>query len=499
MGQFVFSVPDAARDFIGRSLWKDAYICGIEGVPFQSINSLNKDGLTFRREITTSGKLFMTCPVNGVGYRTLSTCSLRCLAEDPHFLPLEFARGSCYRARVQSDIWRRAGLQLSDRFCELLASGSDAFLEAAGLRGDPNKGAELAIGAIELLESALTELGENYAVQSIAFRKRREPQIGTLMAASVVPPSPVGSPHVDEFNDAFNAVAVRLNWADIENDSGSFDFDRADQTIQYCASKGMRIIGGPLIDFRNRLMPHWLYLFEDDFESFLKAATHFVETTVEKFRGRVQLWNCASGLNTPGPLKLDDEQSMRLAIGVLQAVRRTDPNTPAIMSFDQPFGEYLGRDRDGISPLHFADALIRSGLGMAGIGLECRFHYDQDSTQPRSTVEFGQMIDRWATLGMPMLVQLAAPADEGNDVMAQAPSDTLGYFSGEQDAAAEQLRIVGGLVRTLLAKHIVHGIVWDGWSDAETHVLSHSGLVDSTGQTRPLLDYLTRVRKEFLS
>ena len=499
MGQLVFNVPDAARDFISQSLWKDAYICGIEGVPFQSINTLTDHQLTFRREISNSGKLHMTCPVQGVGYRVLSTCSLRCLPDDPHWLPLEFARGSCYRARVQADTWQRAGLQLSDRFQDLLTRGSDAFLEAAGLRGAPNQGAKTAIRSIELLESAITELGENYAIQSIAFRKKREPQIGTLMGVSVVPPSPVGSPHAEDFNSAFNAMAVRLNWADIENDSGAFDFDRADEAIEYGLANGMRIIGGPLIDFRNRLMPHWLYLFEDDFESFLKAAIHFVETTVAKFRGRVQLWNCAGGLNTPGPISLDDEQSMRLAVGVLQAVRRTDPNTPAIMSFDQPFGEYLGRDSHGISPLHFADALIRSGLGMSGIGLECRFHYEQDSTQPRSAVEFGQMIDRWATLGMPMLVQLAAPAAEGADAMAQAPAGTLRYLGDEQDPSAEQLRMIGGLVRTLLAKHIVHGIVWDGWSDAETHVLSHSGLIDPSGQPRPLLEYLTRVRQEFLA
>ena len=31
MGQFHFDVPDVASDFIGKSLWNDAYICGIEG------------------------------------------------------------------------------------------------------------------------------------------------------------------------------------------------------------------------------------------------------------------------------------------------------------------------------------------------------------------------------------------------------------------------------------------------------------------------------------
>ena len=196
--------------------------------------------------------------------------------------------------------------------------------------------------------------------------------------------------------------------------------------------------------------------------------------------------------------ELDDEQAMRVAVGILQAVRQTDPNTPAIMSFDQPFGEYLAKHRDGISPLHFADALVRSGLGIAGIGLEFRFNYRNDATLPRSAVDFGQMIDRWAALGMPMLVQLTIPGGAGPDGKALAPNDVLDPSVGNLDPSAEQLRIAGPMIRTLLAKHIVHGVVWDGWCDAEPHVMSHSGLIDSAGKARPLLEYLTRVRREFL-
>ncbi|MGB1707429.1 MAG: glycoside hydrolase family 10, partial [Rubripirellula sp.] len=55
------------------------------------------------------------------------------------------------------------------------------------------------------------------------------------------------------FTDAFNSAAIRLNWADIETDSGRFSYDNAEEAIEFCSSKGMRIIGGPLIDFRERL------------------------------------------------------------------------------------------------------------------------------------------------------------------------------------------------------------------------------------------------------
>ena len=149
--------------------------------------------------------------------------------------------------------------------------------------------------------------------------------------------------------------------------------------------------------------------------------------------------------------------------------------------------------------MNFADALVRSGLGLAGVGLEVRVNYESDATLPRSAVDFGQMIDRWATLGLPMLVQLAVPGGSGPDQQALAPSKVLALDPSTGDAAAEQLRVAGPLIRTLLAKQIVHGVVWDGWSDAEPHVMSHSGLIDSGGRQRPLLEYLERVRREFLT
>jgi GH35 family endo-1,4-beta-xylanase len=170
---------------------------------------------------------------------------------------------------MQSDAWERAGLTLSQRFGELMNEGTELFLDAAQRRGDPAASAKASLEAINILEQAIVDLGESYATQSIAFRKQREPQLGTLLAGTVIPPSPVDSLHADKFCTAFNAASVRLNWAEIETDAGRYDFEKADKTVRWCAANGLRVIGGPLIDFREKLLPHWLYLLEDDFESFL--------------------------------------------------------------------------------------------------------------------------------------------------------------------------------------------------------------------------------------
>ncbi len=498
MGMFHFDVPDSVREFFHRSLWKDAYVCGIEGVPWQSQTTFENGRLSVRRAIDASGKLYLACPVEGLGFRTLSTCSLR-VTETPYQLALELARGSCHRARVQADVWRRAGLTVRPQFDTLLDEGTEQFLDAAKGGGGGDDEAVAAVRAIGTLERAIGELGECFAMQSLAFRRQREHQIGTLLAGGVVPPAPADSVAADTFRETFNAAAVRTNWSQIETDSGRFDYDAARRSVRWCADHGLRVIAGPLLDFRSRMIPNWLYLMEDDFESFLGAVTQFAERTVLEFRGSVQLWNAAAGLNTPGPLSLDDEQLMRLAVCVLQAIRRCDPNTPAVLMFDQPFGEYLAKHRDGISPIHFADALARSGIGMAGVGLDVRFHYADNATLPRSAVDFGEMVDRWATLGLPMLVQLGAAGGRGPDPHAILPSETLPPPETECDAAAEQCRVAGPILKTLLAKHSVHGVVWDGWSDAEPHLMSHSGLIDANGKRRPLLKLMTRLRRDFLA
>ena len=498
MGMFHFDIPEPVGDFFGQSLWEDAYVCGIEGVPWQCHTRFDRGRLSIQRGIDASGKLYLACPLEGIGYRTLSTCSLRA-TDEPYLLALELARGSCYRARLQADTWRRAGLTTNAAFDELLQLGTLHFLDAAQGGVAPDQASLASLRAIGVLERAICNLGECYAVQSIAFRRQHEHRIGTLLAASVVPPSPSETPRGEAFQEAFNSAAVRLCWTDIETDSGRFDYEPAWASIRWCIERGIRVIAGPLVDFRARMIPHWLYLMEDDFTSFLSAVNQFVERTVTEFRGSVQLWNCAAGLNSPGPLSLDDEQLMRLAVCVLQAVRRSDPNTPAIVTFDQPFGEYLAKHRDGISPLHFADALSRSGLGMSGIGLEVRFHYREGGTLPRSAIDFGEMIDRWASLGMPMLVQFGTPGSEGPDPKAILAAKVIQDPSVTIEPAAQQLRVARPILQTLLAKHSVHGIVWDGWSDAERHLMSHSGALDAAGQPRPVLQFLAKLRRDFLA
>ncbi len=568
MGQMHFHVPDAAAEFFHASRWQDAYLCGIEGVPWQTRNVFHPHEsvglgpvtaahdlptefvtgrhpggrLTFNRSVNTSAKLLITCPIDGIGYRVLTTCSLRCV-DTPHELLIELARGTCYRVRTQSDTWQRGGLILNEQFTRLLDDGTHAFLNAlqptsAAIADAEVETTKAATQAIALLEQASVELSALFAAQSMTFRRTREPRLSTMLAVGMLPFNQtqtkqtqaiatkqtasraatakntatldnvgldLNEPCVaisDTLTGAFNAAAVRMSWGDIENAAGTPDFTSVNSLLDRCATVGLRVIGGPVIDHRIGLLPDWLMLLNNDFEHLMSAMTKFVEATVNEFRGRVHLWNAAAGLNLSGPLGLDDGQVMRFSLGVVQTIRRCDPHTPVIISIDQPCGEYLAKHADGISPIHFADALLRSGLGLAGIGLNFRFGFDSGETQPRTPLEFAQLIDRWGTLNAPLLVQLSVPAAPGTDTAAiikHASVPLMPFLDNKvQSWAQQQHDFARPLIETLLAKQIVHAVVWDGASDETPHVMPHTGVIDSSGKPRPMLAYLTRLRDEWL-
>lgn len=493
MGQFVFDVDDSQQPLLAGSLWPSAYLSGIEGVPWHTLVKLDGPRLTVCRDIDESGKLFLPLALPGNGIASLGTCSLL-PRQKPYPLMLELARGSLANVRTQADMWQRAGLQLDAGFHELLDEATGRFLDASGhplgLRQS-----EDAVNSLVLLEDASRSLCDQYASQAIAFHKQRETRLGTLVGA-VLPAAGVPT-HAAEYLAAFNTAAVRMNWGDIETDAGRLDFDATEATVHWATSSGLRVLGGPLLDFHDKQLPHWVYLLDGQFHQFLDAINHFAEQAVKRFRGRVHIWNPVSGLNTPGPIRLSEEEVMQVATTLVQTIRRQDPQTPVIFSFDQPHGEYLAHHRDGISPLHFADTLARCGLGLAGLGLEMRIGYTALGMSPRNALAIGQLLDRWATLGMPLLLQLAIPANRSPDPLARRPGEVIGCSDGLPDDG-RQMKMASAILRCALAKPYVHAILWEGWDDTAPHPLPHAGLWEAGGG-RPLLQYFKRLRNELLN
>jgi hypothetical protein len=397
------------------------------------------------------------------------------------------------------------GLRLPENFFPLAEAGTRDFLRAVTHRGDPSQREQLAQSAIDQSIQASTNLCGAFAQQALMSRKSTEGPLTTLLGASL----PAEFQQDDtrwSLLSAFNTLGIQPDLGRVEQASGQANFTLFDAQVARALDMQMKLCIGPLVDFRSSKLPRWMILLDEDPQSILRAACAHADTTVKRYKGQAHVWNCAAGLNSPNQQKWSDEQVLRMAVALIETVRTADDRTPVLLTVEQPWSEYLRDDSDGISPLQFADALIRADLGLSGIALELNFDLWPGGSFPRDLIEVNRMLDRWTMLGLPLLIYVSSPTQVAaagqRDRVSQWKTavQSAQFAAGEQPAATEQQRVIPPelLVQLLLSKPSVHAVVWHQLSDQYPVATQSSGLWDATGQTKDLLQKLSQLRQSFL-
>lgn len=494
MGVLCFHVPDAEQ--LDPQVFETAYVTGIEGIPWPCVSTRRGDQFIIQRDIDESGKLHIVWPTRTYGNVTLMTASLK-VGSSVYNLPLELCRGTVGRLRNQIFEWQRIGLRVAPSTIQLSDQALEGFIKAVTTPGDDRRQAALAQDAIELALRGASELCDAFSTQMLDVRKQNENRLSTLLGVSLAPALSLPSV-TDAVCTAFNLVNLPVDLAAVESSSGKRDFSAFDRQLEWARDKNFRICCGPLMKFRPGGLPRWMVLLGEGFETVLSAACAHAEETVTRYRGKVHLWNCGSGLNVPGELDWNDEQVLRLAVSLIQTVRRTDPRCPVLLTIDQPWSEYLRASAEGISPLHFADALIRADLGLSGLALELNLNSWHDGSLPRDPLEISRLVDRWATLGLPLMVMLTIPSDSEPDESAAASRRPVTSWKNPlRDGPAESTTET--IVRLLLAKQSVHALIFNQATDQLPHEFPHGGLWDAHGKPKAILSQIARLRQHYLS
>lgn len=519
MGQMRFRIPNAQT--FDPQIWSTAFVSGIEGIPWAGRNRIEGDCFVVDRSVSESGKLSIVWPTEEFGPILLCTASLRCSA-DPYCLPVELARGTLHRVRGRGLDWQRVGLKLPEAFNSQIDQAMTLFVRSLMCDHDFDERCSLAQQSIDMAISASKPLARAFVSQSLQARHQSEKQLSTLLGIRLNPTANWET-DVQSIVPAINTINISMEMGQIQSDSRSASYAIIDQQLQWARKNSLRVFGGPLLNLQAHALPKWLYLFSD-FESLYEAACQHATQVVERYRGQVHLWSAATGLNAPNTLGISDEQVLHLAVGVIQAVRRCDPKTPVILTVDAPWAEYLGQKSDGISPLHFADALIRADLGLSGLGLELNLNYWPGGSMPRDLIDLSDLIDHWNILGLPLLAQITSPCTLTDDALCQSKASIVSKWKYPQQAFWNQQRNiadsgvidpaavgngceagnsrsermpVNGLevIQMLLAKSNVHGIIWNQFSDRNEHAFQNAGLIGPGGKPRSLLDGLVRLRQ----
>ena len=490
MGQmrFLISPPDRLTEEVLQL----AYMSGLDRTPWLVRVKADGPALTVDRSVSDSGSLTIPWHVEGHGLLGLSTGTLIERLE-PYRLPLELARGAINQLRAHLFEWQAIGLAVPRPVGEKLHAAVEQFSAAVVDQAEPAAGVQ-AQAALRLALDASQLLAGAYAEQVIGFRRRSSGKLPTLLGGDLAGPM-LENGTAAQFLAAFNAARVPMPWSEVEAMEGRFAWSAIDSQIDWCRAQGLKVCAGPLVQLDARGLPDWAYLWEDDFDNLAAAAGEFVQAAVQRYRGKVDLWQCAARINSTDLLALTEEENLRLAASLLHLVGQLDPETPLAISIDQPWGEYMGRRACDFPPLHFADALVRARLDLKALMLEINLGCFRGATMPRSELELSRLLDYWSLLGLPLWVSLTIPSSDADDPAAVRK---MKIPAGSWNLESQQVW-TSRYVPMILAKPGVQAVYWNQFRDIPGHDFPNAGLMNDHRQAKPALRTLTTIRSACLT
>ncbi len=475
MGQLHFELPGNGR--LPEAFEAAAYLTNAEGIPWRTRCSVEESLLTADRPGEESSQIH--CPWNTKLGRLMLSSTTLMQRPQPYRLSVELARGVLHRTRTYLAAGEAARAAFSDEVYNLSGEAAATFVRAV-TAADANERETAAAEAIEQGLAAGRLLTQQYARHVLHCRTRDGQKLNLPYAVDlgeVVPDAATAT----RLAEAFNTVSVPLTWSAVSDDEGTYRWDRFDRQVQAARQAGLRVCLGPLLALDKRSVPDWLCLWEGDLEALEQSVGQYVEAVVRRYQKHVAVWHVAGRLNVHNSLSLNEEDVLRLALAATAAVRRIDSRTPTLVSLDQPWAEYLARQGGDLSPLHLADWLARSEVGVSGIGIEIDFEWG--GSAPRDLLETSLLLDRWSLLGKPLVVFVSLRGSAEGE-------DSAGY--AWQAAAADDL------LSLLISRPAVQAVIWNQLADTAGARLPHAGLLDSQGRAKPAYGRISALRKQFI-
>jgi GH35 family endo-1,4-beta-xylanase len=467
--------------------------CGLDQIPVPCRAQVRDGLLHIERAAPESGRVLIPYTVPDHGEVILSTGTLM-YRERPYLLEVELARGKVNQVRNQLSDWMMLGLQCPETVTLAVKKMIGEFARAVtSIKSDPVFAVEQSRRAMALAIEAADLIADTYVEQALALRHRVSPQLPTWLSGALPAKFPPG-PVAEMLQTTFNTFTVPLSWGNVEPREGSYEWDEYDDQIAWCHSHGAPVIGGPLLWLDPAGMPEWVKNWARDAEGLAAFACEYISTVVGRYRGKVALWEVAARINSSNTIRLTEDQRLQLAIRLVDTARRNDPDTPCVLRFNQPWGEYLaqGREHD-LTPLHFADALVRSGLQLGGVGLEFNVGYRPGGTTWRDRLDFSRLLDMWSYLGLPLHITLTAPSKPAASVAPAGSVQPVNH--GPAWSNDTQAQFAQQILPLLMSKSYVHSITWGHLSDANTSEFPHNGVIDEFGRAKPALAALSHMRR----
>ena len=469
-----------------------AYITGFDRHVFPTHVDFDGKVMTCQRPYSDSGKLHVAFPVRGFGRPVLATSSLP-EREQAYLLPLELARGKISELRDQASAWELVHMDIPDSYRSADRCAFQLFSQALAVQHDPARACRLAEEALSEACRAADLLMNAYTQQRLAVYHRAPSHRPASLGCEL--PWTLPDETLEQlFCSTFQAASVPIEWKRVEAVEGKYTWDIIDRLVECCVEHRQLLRGGPLIDLGAGGLPAWLALWERDIVNLQSFVCDWVETAVSRYLGRIRLWEVSAYGNSGGALALSEEHRLGLVARSLEAAGRTDDDAQLFIRIDQPWGDYQARGQHRLSPFQFADAIVRSNLGLAGVNLEIDIGYQPQGCMSRDMLSFSRLIDHWSQLGVQLHVTLAFPSTTTADPAAKDDLEVATPVWKRSCSDRAQAEWIESFVPLMMAKPAVTGVYWTHFSDAYPHRFPNAGLLDPNNLPKPGFDALQRNR-----
>ena len=265
------------------------------------------------------------------------------------------------------------------------------------------------------------------------------------------------------FADLFNAATTGFYWRGYEPERGEPHYAATDQVVAWCAERGIRLKGHPLLWEESYGIPAW-----SKGQPAPDVQKQRVQDIVKRYSGKIEFWEVVNEPAHLRGLKIDDPYRW---------AREADPKAILIVN------DYYVL-ADGFPPFFklLQDAL-RDGVPFDGIGIQA--HEPRTMRFPLDQVQ--RILTHYGTLGKPLYISEYTPTSGGDPI-------TGSHRTGKWDEAA-QADYAEKFYRVCFAHPAMAGITWWDLSDQGSW-LRGGGMLRADLSPKPVYLALRRLIRE---
>jgi len=453
----------------------DALAVGPESVPWTGQVSFKDDLLHVSRPEDHATAVSLLWDIGQRGAYQMETTRLPPRAK-PYILNVELARFRLMKIVQKQEDWNLFDFPKTEKLQSTFREAQGLFAQALAHLDKPETAAKLADRSMDVSFDLSEDLAKFHA-ELLLNRRRTTNSLPRHLFGAVVDWTVQSPLYREAVFDLCDFVVLPMPWKTLQPSEDVFLSEQLDEWVEALAKKRMLVIAGPLIDLTNDSVPDWLYIWEHDFDTLRDLAYDFVRKVVSRYRRAVTAWNVTSGLHASSAFTLSFEQMIDMTRLLVQQVRTIAPSSRAIVTVQQPFGEYHARPNAAVPPMLYADMVAQSGIQFDAFGLELTIGSPTRGSLTRDLFQLSCMLDKFSTLGKPMfLTGVCAP----DHAPPEAGRLRDGYSPQRQAKWLEEFS------RIALSKPYIENICWSNFSDISTK-LPGGGLLDDSMQHKPIV------------